>query len=46
MRDGIVFEIEHYPVDKHLKKMNLFEFIQFCIRNQKKIVRIQNLEII
>jgi hypothetical protein len=45
MRDGIAFEIDRYLVEKDLKKMNLFEFIEFCIRNQKKIVRINNLEI-
>lgn len=45
MRDGITFEIDRYVVDKDLKKMNLFDFIEFCIRNQKRIVRINNLEI-
>jgi hypothetical protein len=45
MRDGIPFEIDRYIVDSKLKKMNLFEFIEFCIRNQKKIVRINQLEI-
>ena len=46
MRDKIVFEIDHYPVDKNIKKMNLFDFIDFCIRNQKRIVHINHLEII
>ena len=45
MRDGITFEIDHYVLDKNLKKTNLFDFIQFCIHNQKSIVRINKLEI-
>ena len=39
MRDKIVFDIEKYAYEKELKKMNLEEFIDFCIRNQKYIVR-------
>lgn len=46
MRDGIPFEIDRYVVDQTLKKMNLFDFIEFCIHNQKRIVRINQLEII
>lgn len=46
MRDGIAFEIDRYMVDENLKKMNLFDFIEFCIHNQKRIVRINQLEII
>lgn len=46
MRDGIVFEIDRYIVDKNIKNMNLLEFIEFCIRNQKRIIRINNLEIL
>ena len=46
MRDGIVFEIDRYLVEEDLKKLNLYEFIEFCIRNQRKIIRISQLEII
>lgn len=46
MRDGIPFEIDRYVVDHSLKKMNLLDFIEFCIHNQKRIVRINQLEII
>lgn len=45
MRDRIAFEIDRYVVDPKIKKMNLFEFIEFCINNQKRIVRINHLEI-
>ena len=46
MRDGIVFEIDRYVVDKNMKNMDLLEFIKFCINNQKRIIRINNLEIL
>lgn len=46
MRDGITFDIEKYPVQEALSKMNLLEFIEFCIRNQKSIINIKQLEIL
>ena len=39
MRDKIVFELNKYAYEKELKKMNIEEFIDFCIRNQRYIVR-------
>ena len=39
MRDKISFDMEKYAYEKELKKMNLEEFIDFCIRNQKYIIR-------
>lgn len=46
MRDKIAFDIDKYPYEKELKKKDLLEFIDFCIRNQKYIVKIHELEII
>lgn len=46
MRDQVAFDIDNYTTEKALKKIDLFEFINFCIKNQKYIVRINNLEII
>lgn len=46
MRDQIAFDIDNYTIEKSLKKIDLFEFIKFCIKNQKYIVRINTLEII
>ena len=46
MRDKVSFNIEKYPVEKELRKLNLLEFIEFCIQNQFKIIRINQLEII
>ena len=46
MRDKIAFDIDKYAYEKELKKKDLLEFIDFCIRNQKYIVKINELEII
>ncbi|MBE6147407.1 MAG: hypothetical protein E7168_03640 [Firmicutes bacterium] len=46
MRDKIAFDIENYTMETPLKKVDLCEFIRFCIKNQKHIIRINNLEII
>ena len=46
MRDGITFDIDKYPVQENLKKLNLLEFIDFCIHNQKSIINIKQLEIL
>ena len=37
--DGYYFEKDKYAYEKELKKMNIEEFIDFCIRNKKYIVR-------
>ena len=39
MRDTISFDVEKYAYEKELKKMNLEQFIDFCIRNKRYIVR-------
>ena len=46
MRDKIAFDIEKYPYETELKKKDILGFIDFCIRNQKYIVKIHELEII
>ncbi len=46
MRDKIGFDISNYTYERQLKKLDLYAFIDFCIRNQKHIVKIDELEII
>ena len=46
MRDKIAFDVDKYAYEKELKKKDLLEFIDFCIRNQKYIVKINEIEII
>ena len=38
-RDKIVFDKEKYAYEKELKKMDIEEFIEFCIRNRRYIIR-------
>lgn len=45
-RDNIYFNINKCPYEKQLKNLDLYEFIDFCIRNQKYILKIDELEII
>lgn len=46
MRDQMPFDIDKYPVEKGLRKVDLFGFIDFCCKNQKYIIRLGNLETI
>lgn len=46
MRDKIAFDFDDYEVDEKLKKLDLKGFIEYCIENQKKIIGINQLEII
>ena len=45
MRDKVPFNIEDYEVEEELASLDLVEFIKFCIKNQKQILRIENIEI-
>lgn len=45
-RDNISFDTSKYSYEKQLKRLDLYGFIDFCIRNQKYIVKIDELEII
>lgn len=38
-RDKIVFDAEKFAYEKELKKMNIEEFIEFCIRNKRYMIR-------
>ncbi len=46
MRDRMPFDIDKYPVEKELRKIDLFGFIDFCCNNQRYIIRLNNLETI
>ncbi len=45
-RDKIVFDVSKYTYERQLRKVDLFTFIDFCIKNQKHILKINELEII
>ena len=45
MRDQIAFDIDKYTIEKGLKTIDIFGFIDFCCRNQKYIIRLDKLDI-
>ena len=38
MRDSIAFDLDKYTIEKELKKVDLIDFIHFCINNKKHIL--------
>ncbi len=38
-RDKIVFDVSKYAYEKEFKKMDIEEFIEFCIRNKRYMIR-------
>ncbi|MDD6878669.1 MAG: hypothetical protein PUD59_00355 [bacterium] len=43
MRDGIAFDIDKYLIEKALKNIDLCNFIDFCSKNQKYIIKLDEL---
>ena len=46
MQDKIIFELDKYTYERGLATVDLKTFINFCIKNQKHILKIKELEII
>ena len=46
VRDNIAFDTDKYPYEKQLASLDLLAFIEFCIKNQRHIIKISELEII
>ncbi len=44
MRDKLPFDIDKYPIEKGLRKVDLKEFIDFCCNNQRYIIRLNELD--
>ena len=44
--DNIIFELDKYTFERKLASVDLLTFIDFCIKNQKYILKIRELEII
>ncbi len=42
IEDKIVFDADKYSIDKNMKKMDLGELINFCIKNNKYILKLGN----
>ena len=45
MRDQIAFDIDKYTIERGLKKVDIFAFIDFCCKNQKYIIRLDRLDV-
>lgn len=45
-RDKIAFDANNMTYEKELRKMNINEFIDFCYRNKKYIIKTEKLEVI
>jgi len=41
MRDNIAFDIERYTNEIQLRKLDIFEFIDFLVRNQRHILKLK-----
>ena len=41
--DKVGFDLEKYPLDRSLKKMNLVAFTEYCIKNSKNILKLNNI---
>lgn len=46
LADKIVFELDKYTFERQLATVDLKAFIDFCIKNQRHILKINELEII
>ena len=42
-RDKVVFDIDKYSVEKALSKVDFYGFIDFCCKNQRYIIRLDDL---
>ena len=45
-RDGILFDVKNYPYQEELKEMELYDFIDFCIKQQQYTIKIEEIEVI
>ena len=41
--DKIGFDLEKYPLDRSLRKMNLRSFCEYCIKNSRSILKLNNI---
>lgn len=43
IEDKVGFDLDKYPLDKNIKKLNIQQFIDFCIKNSKHILKLNNI---
>ncbi len=43
INDKICFDIDKYPINKTIKKMNIETFTDYCIKNSRNILKLNNI---
>ncbi len=43
IEDKIGFDLDKYPIDRSLKKMNIKVFTEYCIKNSRNILKLNNI---
>ena len=41
--DRIGFDLDKYPIDKNIKRLNIISFVEYCIKNGKSILKLNNI---
>lgn len=41
--DKVGFDIDKYLIDKNIQKLNIVEFVDFCIKNNRHILKLSNI---
>ena len=43
IEDRIGFDLDKYPLDKNMKKLNIKSFTEYCIKNNRNILKLNNI---
>ena len=43
IEDRIGFDLDKYPLDKNMKKLNIKSFTEYCIKNSRNILKLNNI---
>lgn len=43
IEDRVGYDLDKYPIDKSLKKLDIISFIEYCIKNSRHILKINNI---
>ncbi len=43
INDKIGYDLEKYPIDEDLKKLNIYSFMDYCIKNNRSILKLNNI---
>ena len=43
IEDKIGFDLDKYPLDKNMKKLNIKSFTEYCIKNSRNILKLNNI---